>query len=88
MAAVGRTVQGLAISLSELRATLPPIFAGQSLDDLTGGAIIWRSILNAKARKEIPASCFRKSGRKVLVLRDSFLEWWGQTLRGDGDGNR
>ncbi len=58
-----------------------PIFAGQNLDDLTGGAIVWRSILNARARKEVPASCFVKSGRKVLVKRDEFLTWWAGTLR-------
>jgi len=68
-------------AVEELRNTLPPIFAGQSLDDLTGGAIVWRTILNARTRKEVPKSCFVRSGHKVLVLRDPFLEWWQGTLR-------
>lgn len=73
--------------LLELRSNLPPIFAGQNLDEMTGGAIVWRSILNAKTRKEVPASCFIKSGRKVLVKRDEFLEWWAGTLREEGVKN-
>ncbi|EHJ49504.1 hypothetical protein DFW101_3508 [Solidesulfovibrio carbinoliphilus subsp. oakridgensis] len=69
------------MAVEELRGLLPPIFAGQSIDELTGGAIIWRTILNARARKEVPVSCFVKSGRKVLVKRDPFLDWWRATLR-------
>jgi hypothetical protein len=67
--------------LEDLRATLPPIFAGQNLDELTGGAIVWRTILNSRAKKQVPAACFVRSGKKVLVLRDEFLKWWAGTLR-------
>jgi hypothetical protein len=67
--------------IEELRGVLPPIFAGQNLDDLTGGAIVWRTVLNARAAKQVPGSCFVRSGRKVLVRRDQFLDWWQGTLR-------
>lgn len=68
-------------AVEELRKTLPPIFAGQSLDDMTGGAIVWRTVLNMKAKGEIPPKCFNRSGRKVLVIRDPFLDWWRGTLK-------
>ena len=66
--------------IDELRAVLPPIFAGTSLDDLTGGAIIWRSVQNRHCAGEIPDEVFIFSGRKKLVRRDLFLTWWAGTL--------
>lgn len=69
--------------IESLRQMLPLVFAGSSIDEITAGAIIWRSVLNAKSRGEIPGECFIKSGRKVLVRRDEFLEWWRGTLRGE-----
>jgi hypothetical protein len=73
--------------IEELRAALPPVFAGQSLDELTGNAIHWPTTQNARSRREIPAECFAYSGRKVLIVRDPFLAWWKTTLRAD-DGRR
>lgn len=72
---------------AELQAALPPVFAGLSLDELTGNAIHWPSIQNARSRGEIPSECFAYAGRKVLVRRDLFLAWWKTTLRAD-DGKR
>lgn len=66
---------------AELRAALPPVFAGKSLDILTGDAIHWASVQNARSRHEIPAECFAYAGRKVLVRRDPFVAWWRTTLR-------
>ena len=55
----------------------PPMFAGTSLDSLSGGAIRWRTIQNQRAQKKIPKECFKRQGsRKVLVVRDQFLDWW------------
>jgi len=70
-------------SIVALQEALPPIFAGLSLDDLTGGAINWRTIQNARSNPDvsIPPDCFIYSGRKVLVRRDPFLAWWRTTLR-------
>uniref|UniRef100_I2Q5E4 Uncharacterized protein n=1 Tax=Desulfovibrio sp. U5L TaxID=596152 RepID=I2Q5E4_9BACT len=67
--------------IAELQAVLPPVFAGQSLDEFTGKAIIWRTIQNARSRREIPADCFGYAGQKVLIVRDPFLAWWRSKLR-------
>jgi hypothetical protein len=72
----------------QLERHLPPIFAGNSLDELTGNAICWRTILNLKSKSKnlssdqrIPADCFiRYKSRKVLVVRDRFLDWWFRHL--------
>ena len=66
--------------LEELRAALPPVFAGPSLDDLTGGAIVWRTIQNKRSLHLIPDEAFAYTGRRVLVRRDLFLNWWAGTL--------
>lgn len=70
-------------TVSALQSALPPVFAGFALDELTGGAINWRTIQNARSNPDvaIPAECFIYSGRKVLVRRDPFLSWWSTTLR-------
>lgn len=67
--------------IAELQATLPPVLAGKSLDELTAHSINWRTTQNARSRGEIPAECFAYAGRKVLILRDPFLAWWRTTLR-------
>ena len=66
--------------VDELRQTLPPVFAGTSLDELTGGAIHWPTIQNRRALRQIPDDCFVRSGTRVLVIRDPFLNWWSSTL--------
>lgn len=74
-------------TVEELKKSLPPVFAGMSLDERTADAIPWRTIQNARSRREIPSECFIYSGRKVLVRRDPFLDWWRGTLRTvDGKG--
>jgi len=73
--------------IEELRAVLPPVLAGQSLDELTGNAMHWPTVQNARSRREIPEACFVYAGRKVLIIRDPFLAWWKTTLRAD-DGKR
>lgn len=67
--------------IEELRAAMPPVLAGQSLDELTGNAVHWPTVQNARSRREIPAECFVYAGRKVLVRRDPFLDWWKTKLR-------
>jgi hypothetical protein len=66
--------------IEELRKALPPVFAGTSLSELTGGAIHWPTIQNRRALRQIPDDCFVRSGPRVLVLRDEFLNWWATTL--------
>jgi hypothetical protein len=56
------------------------VFAGTSLDELTGGAIHWPTVQNRRALRQIPDDGFVRSGTRVLVLRDPFLNWWGTTL--------
>jgi hypothetical protein len=66
--------------VEELKKALPPVFAGTSIDELTGGAIHWPTIQNKRSRREIPDECFVRSGPKVLVIRDPFFAWWETTL--------
>ncbi len=67
--------------IEQLRQSLPPLFLGSAIDELTGRAIRWRTTQNRRCRDEIPADCFVRSGPRVLVIRDKFLDWWGATLR-------
>ncbi len=66
--------------IDELRQALPPIFLGSRVDELTGGAINWGTTQNKRSRREIPDECFVRSGQRVLVRRDLFLNWWVTTL--------
>jgi hypothetical protein len=59
--------------IDELRAALPPLFLGGRIGELTGGAINWGTIQNKRSRREIPDECFVRSGVRVLVRRDPFL---------------
>jgi hypothetical protein len=53
---------------------------GIKTDELTGGAICWGTTQNRRSRGEIPDECFTRSGARVLVIRDPFLDWWATTL--------
>jgi hypothetical protein len=66
--------------IDDLRAALPPVWLGTRTDELTGGAICWGTTQNRRSRGEIPERCFVRSGSRVLVLRDPFLDWWATTL--------
>lgn len=70
--------------IDQLRASLPPIFLGSAIDDLTGDAIKWGTVQNKRCKGEIPDDCFVRSGPRVLVVRDKFLNWWGSTLQPAG----
>jgi hypothetical protein len=67
--------------LEQLREELPAVFLGTSASELTGDAICWGTIQNKRSRGEIPDECFLRSGSRVLVVRDPFLDWWASTLR-------
>ncbi len=66
----------------QLTESIPPIFAGTHIDQLTGNAIRWKSIRNKRSKKlpegkRVPDDCFLHQGtRKVLVVRDLFISWW------------
>jgi hypothetical protein len=66
--------------IEELRQALPPIFLGSRVGELTGDAIHWPTVQNKRSRREIPDACFVRSGPRVLVRRDLFLDWWKLTL--------
>jgi hypothetical protein len=68
------------VVVEELRKALPPVFAGTSLGELTGNAIHWPTVQNKRALRQIPDECFVRSGPRVLVIRDRFLDWWQTTL--------
>jgi hypothetical protein len=67
--------------IEQLRQALPPVFLGSAIDELTGGAVCWGTVQNKRCRGEIPEECFVRSGLRVIVIRDRFLDWWGTTLR-------
>jgi hypothetical protein len=67
--------------IDQLREALPPIFLGSASDELTGGAINWATTCNKRCRGEIPDDCFVRSGPRVLVVRDKFLDWWASTIQ-------
>lgn len=66
--------------VQQLKESLPVIIHGPEIDGLTAGSIVWRSIQNQRSRNEIPAECFIKAGKKVLILRDPFLAHWARGL--------
>jgi hypothetical protein len=68
--------------IAELRRALPRVFLGAKLDQLSGGAINWGTTQNRRSRDEIPNAdkIFVRSGNRVLVIRDPFLDWWATTL--------
>lgn len=58
------------------------VFPGPQLDEETNGVFRWRTIKNLRSKRKIPESCFLKvSPRKVLIIRDAFLEWAEQYAR-------
>ena len=64
-------------ALEQFKQTMPPVFAGTSLDELTAKAYLWRTLQNEKALKKVDENVFLRSGpRKLLVIRDLFLEHW------------
>jgi hypothetical protein len=68
--------------VAELRAKLPPVWAGTRTDELMGHSIAWATMQNKRSRDEIPNAdeIFVRSGNRVLVRRDPFLAWWATTL--------
>lgn len=63
-------------AFGSLFSHLPDKFLASRLDELTEGVFRWRTIKNLRCKKRIPARCFVKiSPRKILILRDEFLEW-------------
>ena len=67
--------------LEKLQATIPPVFAGTSLDSLTGKGYRWRTLQNEKSRGETSPGLFlRHGGRKLIVDRDRFLSHWQSKL--------
>ncbi|MBI9081845.1 MAG: hypothetical protein JEY79_19150 [Pseudodesulfovibrio sp.] len=66
--------------IEELRSTTSPVFDGAYLEEKFGGAFRWSYIRKLKSLGEIPAKCFVTSGRRLLVVRDPFLDWWASRL--------
>ncbi|MBU4378880.1 MAG: hypothetical protein KUA35_09265 [Pseudodesulfovibrio sp.] len=66
--------------IEQLRAEMPAIFAGKTVDEYTGGAVRWRTLQNMKARGEFPQSILLRFGKKDVIQRDRFLEWLKETF--------
>lgn len=72
--------------IAEFRKTMPPVFAATEVDKLTGNAVRWTTLQNRRGKhgktdQVPPPKCFRYDGsRKILIVRDEFLDWWLDTL--------
>jgi hypothetical protein len=76
-------MSNLCEALEQLRQTMPPVFAGTALDELTGNAYRWRTLQNEKCMKKVREEVFLRSGpRKLLVVRDPFLDHWQAKIDG------
>lgn len=68
--------------LTVFKKELPEVFWASDLDVLTYGIISWRSIKNISTPKYSgsktppPSFCFSRVGRRVVINRDPFLNWW------------
>ncbi len=59
----------------------PELFAGTAINEMTGGALRWRTLQNMKCKGEIPSNCFvRQGSRKLLLRRDNLLKWWASQI--------
>ena len=61
------------------RREWPETFPGPRIDYWSGDSTIhWPSIQNMRSAGEIPDGCFITISRKIIVVRDPFLNWWLQ----------
>lgn len=68
--------------IESAKSEWPAVFALSEIDRLTGNAVRRGTVHNLRSRREIPTDIFCMSGkRKVLVLRDRFLDWWSNQLK-------
>jgi hypothetical protein len=67
--------------IEQCRAAWPPLFLGTAINGLSGDALNWSTLQNKRSKGQIPDACFLRSGPRVLVVRDKFLDWWGSTLQ-------
>ena len=72
----------MAKTTKELRATLPEMFPGKVAEQCTYGALSWATIRDLRRKGKIPAECFKQPGRRILVVRDPFLDWVDAWLEG------
>lgn len=66
--------------IEQARSEWPIFFALTEIDAMTGNAIRRRTIKNMRSRGEIPEGCFSKIRRKIIVNRDSFLDWYSSQI--------
>lgn len=72
----------MAKTTKALRATLPALFPGKVAEQCTFGALSWATIRDLRRKGIIPAECFKQPGRRILVVRDPFLDWVDLWLAG------
>jgi hypothetical protein len=54
--------------------------AGHSHRRADGRRHLLGTTQNRRSRGEIPDDSYARSGTRVLVIRDPFLDWWATTL--------
>lgn len=63
------------------RKEWPIIFAAHDIHEISGGAFALNTIRDLRSKKRIPPKCFARSmGKKVIIHRDNFLDWWNTKL--------
>lgn len=73
------------VAVEEFRKNWPAMFAGPSLDAMTERGYRYRTLLNEISRGEAPRDILvQQGGRKNLILRDRFLNFWRGKLVQDG----
>ena len=61
--------------IEELRSKLQPLFPIKKCDEIDA-FFHSKSIRNMKSQGNIPGSCFCYEGKRVLIHRDNFLNWF------------
>jgi hypothetical protein len=61
-----------------LDRSLPDVFAGPRIYELTGGVFTWSGIRTRRSRKQIPEECFGPRvgpNSPTPIVKEPFLQW-------------
>ena len=67
--------------IEQMRRELPAAFAFSAVGRLTGEAVQPGTLANQKSRGELPEGVVFRAGRKNLIARDPFLDWFARRLQ-------
>jgi hypothetical protein len=64
--------------IEALERSLPEVFAGPKIDELTGCVFTWSAIRTRRSRKQIPEECFGPRvgpNSPTPMVKGPFLQW-------------